>query len=195
MSKVKSKPLFTSSDKDLKKNKVKFKDKYGSIPYSVMKFYKSPEFMELIDNDSSPMGTERIKRRGGGWAAKLRYSVYNPDQAFFILDYYTEPGYSILDPFMGRGTRSQMSLYLDRKYTGYDDCSETVERNKMLCEKNGFSDNNYRFFNSSGTKLEGLEEDELFDAVFTCPPYYNIEKYSNSPGDLSYMSIENFDQE
>lgn len=35
-------------------------------------------------------------------------------------------------------------------------------------------------------------DDETADLVFTCPPYYNLEKYSNHPLDLSNMNYSDF---
>ena len=29
--------------------------------------------------------------------------------------------------------------------------------------------------------------------VFTCPPYWNLEKYSKDPADLSNMTVEQFE--
>lgn len=45
----------------------------------------------------------------------------------------------------------------------------------------------------SNTLLDAIE-DESFDLVFTCPPYADLEVYSNSPQDLSNMSYHQFEE-
>jgi len=173
-----------------------FKERFGEIPKSIMKFKKSKELMELIDWDDSELGKieGEARQRGGGYAKELRYSIYNPDQAAFILDYYTKPGYVILDPFMGRATRPIISLYLGRKYIGYDTSIKTIELNKKIVDEK-FPNAKCKLVYGDGTELIDLNfKENCIDAVFTCPPYYNIEKYSNSQGDLSYLSVSDYNK-
>tara|TARA_Y100000034_G_C6841403_1_gene380751 strand:+ start:211 stop:1119 length:909 start_codon:yes stop_codon:yes gene_type:complete len=177
-----------------------FKERFGGIPKSIMKFKKSKKLMNLIEYDNSELGKVEgaAKARGGGYAKKLRYSIYNPDQAYFILDYYTRPGDVVLDPFMGRGTRPIITLHLDRKYIGYDTSKKTVELNQGLIErKMNDKVDNAKLIHGDGTSAESYKDfinrDLKVDAVFTCPPYYNIEKYSGEDGDLSQLKHNEFD--
>lgn len=174
---------------------INFKDCFGGIPKSVMKFGKDSHLMDMIGEDETDLGIVEGEAvaRGGGYAKNLRYSIYNPTQAKFILEYYTEPGYLVLDPFMGRGTRPVMTIHTGREYYGFDTCAKTVEHNRSMIEKN-FPNNTAfcKLVHGDGTSLEHLE-DGFFDAVFSCPPYYGIEKYSGEEGDLSYMRNEEFD--
>ena len=172
---------------------INFKEQFGQIPKSIMKFKKDKELMELIDWDNSELGKVEgdAKKRGGGYASTLRYSIYNPLQAKFILEYYTRKNDIILDPFMGRATRPLVTQYLNRKYIGFDTSSKTIELNKSLLEKHGYTD--YTLYHEDGTELNKLKEISNFvDAVFTCPPYYDIEKYSDEPGDLSHLKYDDF---
>ena len=43
------------------------------------------------------------------------------------------------------------------------------------------------------TKLKDIPNESV-DFIFTCPPYYNLEKYTNIDGDLSLMSDDDFDK-
>lgn len=176
-----------------------FKERFGCIPKSIMKFKKSEELMKLIDYDNSEIGKVEgeAKARGGGYASTLRYSIYNPDQAYFILDYYTNENYLILDPFCGRVTRPIVCLHLNRKYIGFDTSHKTIELNKEIINKkfdSNYIDNKIKLIHGDGTKLNlFFNKSEVIDAVFTCPPYYDIEKYSNEPGDLSYLKYNEYD--
>ena len=169
-----------------------FKDRWGQIPKSIMKFKKTKELMELIDWDSSELGQVEGEalQRGHGYAKNLRYSIYNPDQAFFILDYYTKENDLILDPFMGRATRPLVTRLLNRRYIGFDTSRKTFELNtRLLTEK--FPDfSKWVLYHGDGTELKNMNEQ--VDAVFSCPPYLNIEKYSGEEGDLSVYSESEF---
>ena len=197
----KEKDLTGKVAKALNKNKdFNFKDRFGSMPKSIMKFKKSKELMGLIDWDNSELGKieGEAKPRGKGYAANLRYSIYNPDQAAFIIDYYTKPDYTILDPFMGRATRPMVSIFLGRKYVGFDTSSKTVALNKKLL-KEKFPTRPpalpYSLYHGDGTEMSNLKDDADFaDVIFTCPPYYNLEKYSGEKGDLSYLTEAEYNE-
>jgi DNA modification methylase len=173
---------------------IDFKETFNGIPKSIMKFGKDPKLMDLIGGDDSDLGKVEGEAvaRGGGYAKNLRYSIYNPVQAKFILEYYTNPGDIVLDPFAGRGTRPVITSFLGRLYRGYDTCTKTIELNwKLLGEK--LNNHGAVLFHGDGTELE-FEVDNTIDAVFSCPPYYEIEKYSGEPGDISKVGREEFDE-
>lgn len=173
---------------------IDFKETFNGIPKSIMKFNKDPKLMDLIGGDDSDLGKVEgdAVARGGGYAKNLRYSIYNPVQAKFILEYYTNPGDIVLDPFSGRGTRPIITSFLGRHYRGYDTCTKTIALNqKLLNEK--LNSHTAVLFHGDGTELE-FEVDNTIDAVFSCPPYYEIEQYSGEPGDISKVSREEFDE-
>lgn len=175
-------------------DEIFFKDYFGGIPTSVMKFGKEQELMDFVD-DSSEVGVVQggtATARGGGYAKNMRYSIYNPTQAEFILKYYTEENWDVLDPFSGRGTRPLITLKLGRNYYGIDSCGKTVEDNVTKIQEKNFK-NEWEMKLGDGTNPHKVYPDKMFDAVFTCPPYYNIEKYSGGENDLSHMKDHEFD--
>lgn len=193
----KTKNLTGKSAEAINKNKdFNFKERFGTIPKSIMKFKKSDDLMSLIDWDNSELGKVEgdAKPRGKGYASTIRYSIYNPNQALFILDYYTKPDYLILDPFMGRATRPVVSLFLGREYIGFDTSSKTVELNRKILEGK-FPEAKYKLYKNDGTEMEKLKsKSEFADTIFTCPPYYNLEKYSGEEGDLSRLSYDDYNK-
>lgn len=188
--------LFELEDVGVSRDKFDFKEEFGGkLPMSVMEFNKSKELMAYLEESDTPLEkvgydvTSRTKLSG----QKLRYSIYNPDQMEFILKYYTTEGDLILDPFMGRATRSMMSLRNKRRYVGYDIDPQTVILNKQLVERNKFNPDNCKCILGDGTALEEYKDDkDLFDHIITCPPYFDIEKYSGKDGDISFLSDDDF---
>jgi DNA modification methylase len=116
-------------------------------------------------------------------------SEFNPTIAKNIISFWSEKDDIILDPFSGR-SRALISYAMNRKYYGYEISSDAY--NYMLDEfeelglfENEWFTNNIKVYNKDCMYLlEDLEDDSV-DLVFTCPPYWDLEKYESSPGQLS----------
>ena len=186
--------LFEAEDVYQGQDKFDFKQEFGKIPTSVMEFDKSKELMSYIqDGDVNTIGDIGHKSKASLSGQALRQSIYIPDQVVFLLKYYSRENDLILDPFSGRASRSQMCLMMKRRYVGYDIDPETIRMNEQLSEKNGFKKDNYTFHCGDGTELKEYENDkDKFDMILTCPPYFDAEVYSGEEGDLSYMSVNDF---
>ena len=172
----------------------RFTDRFGFIPTSVLRMDKHPDHMALINDDADRKGLREAKF--SGYATKLKLSIYNPTQARLLLDYYMPPQAHVLDPFMGRGTRPVMTYDLGMTYTGFDTCSETIQRNRDLLTRanGGVFPEGFTLHHGDGTALAPYAgQENVFDGVFSCPPYYDTEVYSGEDGDLSHMSDADFD--
>ena len=86
-----------------------------------------------------------------------------------------------------------MTLRLGRNYYGIDSCSQTVEQNSIKIKEKQFKEK-WDIQVGDGTQPQAIYPDKEFDAVFTCPPYYGIEKYSGGEGDLSHMTDLEFNE-
>ena len=175
-----------------------FKNRFQGIPKSIMRFRKDPVLMDLVGGDENEVRDNSVAR-GGGYAKALSYSTYNPSLARVILDYYMKPQAHILDPFMGRGTRSVMAYALGMSYTGFDTCADTFGLNERLLAraraKHGDNGATSTLHLGDGTAMEPYADaSDLFDGVFSCPPYYDIEQYSGAAGDLSHMTEGEFNE-
>ena len=99
-------------------------------------------------------------------------------------------GASILDPFAGGSVRGIVANFLDYKYTGIDLRKEQVNANK----KQGhliIPSNSPKWL--TGDSLQVLPTlDEMYDMVFTCPPYGDLEVYSEDKDDISNMPYSQF---
>lgn len=175
-----------------------FKNRFHGIPKSIMRFRKDPVHMDMVGGDENEVHEASVAR-GGGYAKALAYSTYNPSLARVLLDYFMPPGGHVLDPFMGRGTRSVMSYSLGMSYTGFDTCKETLDLNTRLLERarsmHGENGTTSTLHLGDGTELAPYaNQADVFDGVFSCPPYYGIEQYSGAEGDLSHMADADFNE-
>lgn len=118
-------------------------------------------------------------------------SVFDPVLVECAVRWYSAPGGTVLDPFAGGSVRGIVSSLLKRNYLGIDLRKEQVEANK---EQTSLGDKDYPptwLAGDSEKVLDTLGETEV-DLVFSCPPYFDLEVYSDDPDDLSAMDWYDF---
>lgn len=131
-----------------------------------------------------------IKNIYGGTPAAPATSEFDPVLAEIALLWFNIEGGTVLDPFCGGSVRGVMSARLGHKYTGFDIRQEQVDENyKQLAPSHK---DMVRWICDDSTNLLNHVGDEKFDMVFSCPPYADLEVYSDKPGDLSNMPYDKF---
>jgi len=120
-------------------------------------------------------------------------SEFNPSVAKNIISFWSEPKDVIFDPFAGR-TRAIVSYAMGRGYVGCEVSKDVVNHmeNKFK-HYNFYDDDNFLvdIINDDCLNINNEYPDIEFDLVFTCPPYWNLEKYESTEGQLS--DINNYD--
>ena len=112
---------------------------------------------------------------------------------WIILRYGGTVGGCIIDAFAGGPPRGLVSSIMGYQYVGYEIRQEQIDENTATLGRLGCP-NSYSYICSSGTLL-GSSPDRHFDMALTCPPYHNLEKYSDLPDDISNLgSYEEFNQ-
>jgi hypothetical protein len=117
-------------------------------------------------------------------------SVFDPALCELMYHWYCPENGNILDPFAGGSVRGIIANYLGYNYTGIDIREEQIESNyqqgreilgercpKWIC-------------NDSNIELDLF--DCSFDMVFSCPPYADLEVYSDLDGDISNKNYSEF---
>lgn len=123
------------------------------------------------------LNSSRSDRRNGVNGGKC--SVFNPHLAQMILSAYCNPHSNIYDPFGGGGTRGYIATKMGHNYTGVEIRYEEVQRIKKQMQEWGVY---FTLINEDSTKYINKEN---YDFCYTCPPYYDLELYSEIPNDLS----------
>lgn len=158
------------------------KARLGFLPSSlwkpdatITKFLK-----ELINDKSQARGTlnsNRSDRRHGVNNGKC--SIFNPQLAQMILAAYAPMNGKIYDPFGGGGTRGYIATKMGYDYTGVEIREE--EYNRVLAQMKEWN-LNFKFILADSVEYR---PNESFDFIYTCPPYYDLEVYSDMEEDLS----------
>ena len=135
---------------------------------------------EHLAYDNRRMNKRRNKKINGT-------SVFNPVLCEVLYKWFTIDDSKVLDPFAGGVVRGAMASILGHSYVGYDISEKQIESNKRIFnqikEKYVINDRT-EWINDSSMNIE-MDGKQLYDFVITCPPYYNLEKYTDDPRDLS----------
>ena len=126
-----------------------------------------------------------IDNRGGN------ISVFDPVLSELMYKWFCTDGGTILDPFAGGSTRGVIARYLNYKYTGIELREEQVRANISQAEDIFAEDYPNWICGDSNKILDNVED--MHDFVFSCPPYYDLEVYSDLEGELSnYSTYDDF---
>jgi len=136
-------------------------------------------------NIQSELGREATISKSGFWETKNSVSVFDPVLTEKMYNWFTPPHGSILDPFSGGSVRGIVATELGFEYTGIDLSQKQIEANRLQSDVPNW------IVGDSAEKLHD-EEDESYDFIFTCPPYHDLEIYSDDDCDLSNMDYKNF---
>lgn len=96
---------------------------------------------------------------------------------------------TVFDPFAGGSVRGIIAEKLNRHYIGIDLSENQVDANRQEADRLGVYP---AWYCDDAKNADKYIQDETADFVFSCPPYHNLEKYSNHPLDLSNMNYTDF---
>ena len=118
-------------------------------------------------------------------------SVFDGAICEVFYKWYTPQGnnISILDPFSGGCVRGAVAELLGFKYTGFDIREEQTEQNKIQAKELKISPT---FITDDSENVGKYIKDNTQDLIFSCPPYLDLEVYSDNENDLSNMEYSEF---
>lgn len=119
-------------------------------------------------------------------------SVFHPFLCEILYLWFCVPGGAVLDPFAGGSVRGIVANYYGFKYTGIDISQKQIDSNRDQSLSILPVDNQPIYFvGDSNNVLDGAWN-KKFDFIFSCPPYADLETYSNLCGDISNISDYNY---
>jgi DNA modification methylase len=131
-----------------------------------------------------------MEEHGGGTRGQASgTSVFDPTLCELVYRWFCPPGGQVLDPFAGGSVRGIVAHELGYRYWGCDLRQEQVDANReqaaVICPETPPSW-------ICGDALDEVPKAPLADCVFSCPPYGDLERYSDDPRDLSTMEYHTF---
>jgi hypothetical protein len=125
-------------------------------------------------SESSPTGT----------------SIFDPVLCELAYRWFAPQSGQIIDPFAGGSVRGIVAAALGYRYTGFELRAEQTAANRIQAAR--ICPDNLPQWVDGCSAVNIPAWDGAADFVFSCPPYGNLEVYSDDPADLSGMPFEGF---
>lgn len=117
-------------------------------------------------------------------------SIFDPTLTELCYRWFSPVGGLILDPFAGGSVRGIVASHVGRQYVGVELRKEQVDANN---EQQHISlDPKPVWTLGDSRNITSLCAGVQADMVFSCPPYADLEVYSDDPNDLSTLAYTEF---
>jgi len=117
-------------------------------------------------------------------------SIFDPVLCELVYRWFMPASGHVLDPFAGGSVRGITASILGHKYTGIDLSARQIEANRVQADEL-LTDNKPTWIVGDSKHITELAPGE-YDLIFSCPPYADLEVYSDDPNDLSNMDYSDF---
>ena len=164
---------------------------------------RGENLLKMSDTMLDPSGSKRATARAfnmglgasaeNGWTVEddkgSGTSIFDPVLAELCYRWFCPPGGMIVDPFAGGSVRGVVAGLLGFQYHGIDLRPEQIEANEA--QRNEIAPTAPIHW-VCGDSNQALDEAPEADMIFSCPPYGDLEVYSDNPDDLSTMTYPQF---
>jgi 16S rRNA G966 N2-methylase RsmD len=116
-------------------------------------------------------------------------SIFDPVLCELAYRWFCPERGRVLDPFAGGSVRGIVAQVLGRSYVGIDLAAAQIKANREQADAIGVAPEWIAGDSRECVSLVGGGE---FDFVFSCPPYADLEVYSDDPRDLSTLPYPEF---
>jgi DNA modification methylase len=152
------------------------------------KLWASLGIKSEIGRNSSVINMDTTKKENN---TASYVSIFDPALCEVLYKWFCVDGLEILDPFAGGSVRGIVANKLGYKYTGIDIRQEQIDSNREQAIEILDVDNQPNWYvGDSNEVLDGFTK--TFDFIFSCPPYADLEVYSDLKGDISNMPYIEF---
>lgn len=212
-------PLFNPTGK-LSVPTTLLRDKYLVPPFSILDssvnawLQRRNMWEQVIKNRSENIRNVSIKKHNTPYLNAMDYdegykglerngytSTFDPFLCEILVKWFSRIGDTVFDPFAGGHVRGVVSAMTGRDYVGCDINPIQVKANQEAWDSiikaydtTGFGVPEWVIADSTERiDLSKFHTNGKCDMMLTCPPYYNLEVYTDDPRDLStYKTYEEF---
>ena len=125
-------------------------------------------------------------------------SIFDPVLCEILVNWFCPVGGKVLDPFAGGSVRGLISVLLGNDYTGIDLREEQIQANyknyREIADRQDLLGGDLKkpqWITDDSRNIDLLVK-EKHDFLLTCPPYADLEVYSDDPRDISNMPYNEF---
>ena len=200
-------PVFGEAIEDKEQNK-KLSDRFIIPPFSILdtkqgiwqqrKNYwlslgiKSEEGRSAKSNAQASTFKNSTQSKGGD-KLNLGTSIFDPVLCELAYQWFNIPNGNILDPFAGGSVRGIVAAKLGFNYLGNDLRGEQIEANRINAKEVLRDEEIYPTWTCGDSlHIDTIAKDYKADMIFSCPPYADLEVYSDAKEDISNMPYKEF---
>lgn len=129
----------------------------------------------------------------GGGLSSSGTSVFDPVLCELSYRWFCPTGGTVIDPFAGGSVRGIVASKLGRRYVGHELRAEQVKANRAqaetICENDPMPP---VWVIGDSRQIHKTCSDVRADMLMTCPPYADLEVYSEDPADISTLDYADF---
>jgi hypothetical protein len=167
-------------------------DKFLVPPFSILDARQGywQERKKTWIEEIGEMGESRQDTLGFTKAMSIKnnVSILDPVMAEALVKWFTPgAGSKCFDPFAGDTVFGYVAKKSGHNFTGIELRSEQARLNQERCDHVTDSGGSAKYHCDTSENIDQYLPDESQDFMFSCPPYFDLEVYSDDPKDLSTM--------
>jgi hypothetical protein len=149
----------------------------------------------MSKSNGHTVATSQLMELAGGFDDSMQSgtSIFDPVLCEIAYRWFCPPGGTIVDPFAGGSVRGIVAGHLGFQYIGVDLRDEQVVENRRQGGIVLEPDKPQPVWHTGNSlNIDSICRGVAADFVFSCPPYFDLEVYSDNPEDLSTLDYETF---
>ena len=190
----------TGEEKTDTEPKGKLTDEFLIPPLSVLdtkqgywqdrkRMWKKMGLQSGLGRDEELLGKGLVKLAKNAGRSLTGTSIFDPVLCEVMYKWYNIENGSIYDCFAGGSVRGIVASKLGYDYTGIDLRQEQVDANYSNALEMGVEP---KWYCDDSLNADKYIDDNSVDMIFSCPPYADLEVYSDDVRDISNMEYEDF---
>ena len=121
-------------------------------------------------------------------------SIFDPVLCEILIKWFSAKNSTILDPFSGGSVRGIVSSICQRNYIGIDISKEQIEANNKQSKITSNNKHKPQWIIGNSLNIKEIVKNKA-NMILSCPPYHDLEKYTEDKNDLSNLSYEEFSKQ
>jgi len=163
-----------------KQHKGALLEDFGCPPFTV--FNSSQGYWQKLKKMWIELIEDHGQVREDVLGEQMGTSIMDPVLAQLLINWFTPQNGTTFDPFAGDTIFGFVSGYLEHPFTGIELREEQVKFNQDKCDEFNLPSN---YICEDAVNIDKHLQKETQDLLFSCPPYFDLEIYSDLPNDAS----------
>ena len=197
-------PVFETEKEEAQEKAKKLSDRFIIPPFSVLdtrcgewqdrkRYWLSIGIESELGRDSKSIKFSKMAEDLAWAGQKTGISIFDPVLCELSYKWFNTPNGKILDCFAGGSVRGIVAAKLGYQYFGNDLRVEQIEANKINAKQVLQDSEIYPTWTTGDSlNIDIIAKGYEADLLFSCPPYADLEVYSDAEEDISNMPYKEF---